>query len=294
MSKPEPADPFHKTNPANTAGADIFAFLDYRQYLDAYYRGRKAVDKKFSHRFIGREGRFDPGLFSKIIKGKRDISLSMIFKLSAILKLDKKQSAYFENLVLFNQAPSHLERKHYYEKLMALRKTEVKPVELHQYEFYSKWYYSALRELLVCQDYDGDAEKLGKLLEPPIKPQEARMGVELLEKLGFVERTPAGKYKVKHTLITTGYGNAALQANNFVLEGLDLAKGAIDRFRADVRNLSTVTFSIPRSRYKHYEERIRSFRRELMKDIEKEKGADSVYQLNLQLFPLSKSGAKHG
>ena len=33
--------------------------------------------------------------------------------------------------------------------------------------------------------------------------------------------------------------------------------------------------------------RIRAFRRELMAEIEKEKGADIVYQLNLQLFPLS-------
>jgi uncharacterized protein (TIGR02147 family) len=271
---------------------DIYAYLDYRQFLDAHYRARKAVDKKFSHRFIGREGRFDPGLFSKIVKGKRDISLSMIFKLAAILKLDKRQAGYFESLVLFNQAPSHLERKHYFEKLMTLRKTEVKPVEIHQYEFYSKWYYSALRDLLSIHD-DPDPERLASMLVPPIKPAEARAGVELLQQLGFVETTPAGRFKVKNALITTGYGNADLQANNFILENLDLAKGAIDRFRAEVRNLSTITFSIPRSRYKHYEERIRAFRRELMKEIEKEPGADSVYQLNMQLFPLTKDVGRH-
>jgi uncharacterized protein (TIGR02147 family) len=271
---------------------DIYAYLDYRQFLDAHYRARKAVDKKFSHRFIGREGRFDPGLFSKIVKGKRDISLSMIFKLAAILKLDKRQAGYFESLVLFNQAPSHLERKHYFEKLMALRKTEVKPVEIHQYEFYSKWYYSALRELLSIHD-DPDPDRLALMLVPPIKPAEARAGIGLLQQLGFVETTPSGKFKVKNALITTGYGNADLQANNFILENLDLAKGAIDRFRAEVRNLSTITFSIPRSRYKHYEERIRAFRRELMKEIEKEPGADSVYQLNMQLFPLTKDVGRH-
>lgn len=280
MSKPEPLD--------------IYGFLDYRQFLDAYYRARKAVDSKFSHRFIGKEGRFDPGLFSKIIKGKRDISLSMIFKLSAIFNLDKKQSEYFENLVHFNQAPSHQERKHYYEKLMAFRKTEVKAVEIHQYEFYSKWYYSAMRELLDFHPYAGDAERLAAQLVPPIRPAEAKAGVELLLKLGFIERTASGKYKAKNALITTGYGNADLQANNFVLESLDLAKGAIDRFPAVMRNLSTVTFSIPHSRYKHYEEKIRAFRRELMKDIEKEPGADAVYQLNMQLFPLTKTRPANG
>lgn len=267
---------------------DIYAFLDYRRYLEAYYRQRKSVDKKFSHRFIGKEGKFDPGLFSKILQGKRDISASMVFRLAALLKLDKKQTEYFQCLVLFNQARLHGERKHSYEKLAALRGTRATPVEAHQYEFYSKWYYSALRELLDFHASDGgDCEKLARQLTPPIKASEARQGLELLEKLGFAVRDPAGRYRVKDSLITTGYGNAALAANNFVLESLDLAKGAIDRFPAEVRNLSTVTFSIPRGRFPHYEAKIRAFRRELMAEIEKEKGTDIVYQLNLQLFPLS-------
>jgi uncharacterized protein (TIGR02147 family) len=274
MAQPEPVN--------------IYAFLDYRKYLEAYYLARKAVDKKFSHRFIGKEAKFDPGLFSKIIMGKRDISTTMVFRLASLFKLDKRQTDYFECLVLFNHARIHQERKHYYEKLAAMRGSEAKPVEHHQYQFYSKWYYSALRELLDFQRSDGsDYEKLAKLLVPSIKAAEARQGLELLEKLGFVVKDGAGRYQVKDRLITTGYGNAALSANNFVLESLDLAKGAIDRFPAALRNLSTVTFSIPKERYAHYEEKIRGFRRELMQEIERETAANAVYQLNIQLFPLS-------
>jgi uncharacterized protein (TIGR02147 family) len=267
---------------------NIFAFLDYRVYLDAYYQNRKGHDKKFSHRFIGKTAGFDPGLFSKIIQGKRDISAAMVFKLVALLKLNKKQTEYFQCLILYNQSTVHSERKHHFEKLMLMRGTDAKAVELHQYQFYSKWYYSALRELLDFHASDGgDYEKLARLLVPAIKPSEAKQGLELLEKLGFAVRDSSGRYRIKDALITTGYGNTGLSANNFVLESLDLAKGAIDRFPASVRNLSTVTFSIPKNRFAHYEEKIRGFRRELMQEIEREKGTDVVYQLNLQLFPLS-------
>ena len=278
---------------------DIFTFLDYRKYLEAYYLNRKAVDKKFSHRFIGKEANFDPGLFSKIILGKRDISNSMVLRFAALFKLDKRQTEYLECLVLYNQATIHQEQKHYYEKLLTLRgsKAKAKPVEHHQYLFYSKWYYSALRELLDFHPSDGsDCEKLAKMLAPPIKASEVKQGLELLEKLGFIAKDSTGIYKVKDALITSGYGNAALSANNFVLQSLELALGAIDRFPAAVRNLSTVTFSIPKERYSHYEEKIRAFRRSLMQEIEKEKGTSAVYQLNLQLFPLSqnRSGGNHG
>jgi uncharacterized protein (TIGR02147 family) len=269
---------------------DVFAFLDYRQYLDAYYKARKAVDRKFSHRFIGKEGKFDPGLFSKILQGKRDISASMVFRLAALLKLDRKETEYFQCLVLYNQSRLHAERNHHYEKLISLRGTGAKAVELGQHRFYSKWYYSALRALLDFTATDGsDSDRLARRLVPPIKAAEAREGLELLEKLGFAARDANGRYRVRDPLITTGYGNAALNANNFVLESLELAKGAIDRFPATARNLSTVTFSVPRARYPHYEARIRAFRRELMAEIAKEKGADTVYQLNLQLFPLSQA-----
>lgn len=276
---------------------NIYAFLDYRKYLEAYYRSRKAADRKFSHRFIGKEGGFDPGLFSKILQGKRDISTTMVFKLAALLKLNRRQTSYFESLVLYNQAMLHHERRHHYEKLAALRGSEAKAVEQHQYEFYSKWYHSALRELLDFHATDGsDCDRLARQLIPPIKASEARQGLDLLEKLGFVARDEAGRYRVKDSLITTGYGNPGLSANNFVLESLELAKGAIDRFPAEVRNLSTVTFSIPAARYRHYEEKIRAFRRELMQEIGREKGSSVVYQLNLQLFPLShpRGEAPHG
>lgn len=269
---------------------DIFAFLDFRQYLEAYYRARKAADKKFSHRFIGKEGKFDPGLFSKILQGKRDVSVSMVFRLAALLKLNRKETEYFQCLVLYNQARLHSERNHHYEKLIALRGAHAKPVEQHQHRFYGKWHYSALRALLDFRATDGsDCDRLARQLVPPVKASDVKEGLELLEKLGLAERDGSGRYRVRDSLITTGYGNAALNANNFVLESLELAKGAIDRFPATSRNLSTVTFSIPSARYAHYEARIRAFRRELMAEIEKEKGSDIVYQLNLQLFPLSQA-----
>jgi len=285
---PSPSSSPSGANPSPLV--DIFSFMDYRQYLDAYYKARKAVDRKFSHRFIGREGKFDPGLFSKILQGKRDISSSMVFRLATLLKLDRKETEYFQCLVLYNQSRLHAERNHQYEKLISLRGTGAKAVEQGQHRFYSKWYYSALRALLDFVATDGsDPDRLARWLIPPIKPSEAREGLELLETLGFAIRDANGRYRVSDPLITTGYGNSALNANNFVLASLDLAKGAIDRFPAKARNLSTVTFSIPRARYPHYEARIRAFRRELMAEIEKEKSADIVYQLNLQLFPLSLS-----
>ena len=36
---------------------DIFSYTDYRKFLGDFYRERKAVDSKFSHRYFSAEDR---------------------------------------------------------------------------------------------------------------------------------------------------------------------------------------------------------------------------------------------
>lgn len=53
-----------------------------------------------------------------------------------------------------------------------------------QYEIYSKWYYNAIRELVVIFDFRNDYELLGKMLRPAIAARKAREAVKLLERAG--------------------------------------------------------------------------------------------------------------
>jgi uncharacterized protein (TIGR02147 family) len=129
---------------------DIFEYIDYRKLLKDLYNERRAENKCFSYRFIAQKVGFSSaGFFANIIQGKRNISPEFIFGFARVFKLKKQETEYFELLVNFDQAKSHEQKKYYFEKMLSSKKSKIKIIEKQQYEFYSKWYYTAVREVLT-------------------------------------------------------------------------------------------------------------------------------------------------
>lgn len=273
----------------------VFEYTDYRLFLKDYYTEKREANKAFSHRFIAeRVGFKSGGHFSQIISGKANISITFIEKFAEFLKLNKREASYFQNMVLFNQAKNHQDKKRYFEKMMSFKEAKVKTVSAEQYEFYDKWYYTAVREVLNFYPFSGDYTELAKLVTPPISSSEAKQAIDLLERLKLISRNESGIYTLTDALITTGYGVQSVCINNHILNTLDLAKTAIDRFNRDERNFSWVGLSVSDKGYQAIIEELRAFRRKMMSIVDQDKDPDRAYLFNFQVFPLSKRYKKKG
>jgi uncharacterized protein (TIGR02147 family) len=101
---------------------DVFAYGDYRKFLkDAYLEKKRTRPSGFTHRLIGRKGGFDPGLFSKVVQGQRNISVKLIPGFCRAFGLQGPESEYFEALVHLAQAATEADRAHYGEKAFSLK-----------------------------------------------------------------------------------------------------------------------------------------------------------------------------
>ncbi|MGD9200688.1 MAG: TIGR02147 family protein [Chitinispirillia bacterium] len=269
---------------------NIFEYLDYRLLLKDLYESRKKDNTKFSYRYIGQKVGFkSAGFFSNIIKGKRNISNNLIFRFAELLEFNKKETEYFEVLVLYNQSKQHNRRKYYFEKLLSMRKTKVQELTDDQYLYFNKWYNVALRELLNYYPFRGDYNELANMLTPAITPAQARDSVALLLKLGLIEEKEDHTYRVTDAAITTGYKVPLLAIQNFQLATLDMAKEAIDRFPREERSISTLSLSVSEETYKIIEDKLSLFRREVSDLVESDRNViNRVYQFNFQIFPFSK------
>ena len=98
---------------------DIYSFTDYRKFLLAHYEARKKLNPFFSYRYIAAKANLSATTFSRILSGGRNISQKLATNLALALKLGKKESEYFQLLILFEQAETHSEKKLYFEKLLA-------------------------------------------------------------------------------------------------------------------------------------------------------------------------------
>jgi len=276
----------------------VFDYTDYRKYLLDYYTMKKKSQSAFSYRFFANKAGFNSvGLYKDVIEGRQSLGRALTVKFSRALGHSKREAEYFENMVFFNEARSVDDRKLFFERMLACCDVKAVMVDTSRCEYYSKWYYSALRALLSYARFKDDYTTLAASLNPPIKPDEARKAIETLERLGFIGRDEKGYYQVSDALISTGRltADASVQTMNvmgFQKAMADLGKDAYDRFSTDSLDMSSLTLSISEATYREMKEEITTLRRKLLLKAEQEPAPDRVYQLNYQFFPLTKIDKK--
>jgi uncharacterized protein (TIGR02147 family) len=267
----------------------VYDYTDYREFLKNYYHVQKRKNKAFSYRYFARKANINSsGFYKNVVDGKRSLGRSLILKFAEAMKLRKKETDYFENMVYFNEAKTVDEKRLYFERMMSLRKLDEYVVESSQYEFYSKWYYSAVRELIGIRPFKGDYAELAKALNPAIRSDQAEKAVKMLEKLNFIKKSDDGVYKQTSHVVTTGSEVTSLNVANFQITSMDLAREAIDRHPPEQRDMSTLTLSLSREAFDAMKDEIVAFRKKMLNLEQKFNLPDRVYQLNMHFFPLSK------
>jgi len=266
----------------------IFEYTDYRKYLSDFYTYRKQKNRAFSHRYIQEKVGFkSTGHFSQILSGRANMSLLYADKMTQFLQLNEKESSYFHNMVLFNHADSEDEKKHYFEKMQEFKESVIKLIESSQCEFYDKWYYAAIREVLNFFPFTGNYRELGVFLTPTVPASDVQHAVALLEKLQMIKIDELGVVHLCDPLISTSMNLPSPVINNCILNNIELSKNALTRFVKSERNFSWVTFSVSDKCYQSLVHELRGFRRHLMELIAKDEQPDRAYLLNFQLLPIS-------
>ena len=281
-----------------TTMPDIFDYTDFRTFLADYFEERKKENPGFTYQlFADKAGFRNRGFIFNIIKGNKKLSKSNIMKLSLALGLGKFQAEYFENLIGMNQSAEYEIRKHFYEQLETIknqgRKTSpARTVRKDQYEFYSRWYHSAVRSLINNYEFRDDYTWLARNVFPNITHLQAKKSVALLERLGLIKMQPDGFYGVTDRIITTGRDIAGLAVANFHIETLGLAADAVRNLPKDKRNVTGLTLGISQKTYEQICEKTLKFQSEILRMAENDRDADMVYQFDFALFPMSDTKIK--
>jgi uncharacterized protein (TIGR02147 family) len=274
----------------------VFDYTDYRKYLFDFYQREKRKSKSFSYRsFAKKIGINSVGFYKDIVENRQHLGMSAIVKFSKGMGHTKKEAEYFKNMVCFSDAKTVENRAAFYAKMLAGKDPKVKIVEESKFEYYSKWYYSAVRGLISYgsfKDSPDDYKKIAKTLKPQIRPDQARKAVGILEKLGFVWKNEKGFFIITDGAVTTGTikpdkNVAALNVVNFQKDVIKLAGEAFDRFPSSQSNMSTLTLSVSFATFNAIKEELAALRGKIAAMAHAEPAANSVYQFNMQLFPMT-------
>jgi uncharacterized protein (TIGR02147 family) len=279
---------------------NIFKYTDYRKFLEDFYEEKKALTPSFSYQNFSRQAGFSSKSFIfNVIKGKKNISNGSIVAISEAMKLSKTEAEYFEKLVSMGQAGTFKEKAFYYNQLDSVRPqnpeaSSAKKIRQDQFEFFSKWRHVVIRGLIDLAPFKDDYKKLAALVRPPITTVQAKNSVRLLERLGLIEKDNEGFYKVVGKTLTTGPEVASLGAQNFHLQTMELAGRGLKEIPKEQRNIFGLTLGISKKAFEKINCIMLECQNTILQLAEQDTDSDSVYQLNVQFFPVSKTITQRG
>ena len=277
----------------------IFAYTDYREFLKDFYTYKKSNNSHYSYRlFAQKAGIKSPSLFKEIAEGKRNLSPAMCEKFIKALALSENEGRFFSLLVRFNQAKTDSEKREHYASIVSMvNNVKVKDIAPSDYDYYSEWYHSAIRELITLVPSKTSNAKIGKMLIPKIKADQVAKSIELLLKLGFIRKNIDGSYSQEDKHITNSTDNLDLNRiirREFNSKIIELSKLANENISPDSRNVSSLTVGISKAGYDAIVQEIEFFKNRVISIVNSDTDSDSVYQISTQLFPLSNRIEKKG
>ena len=273
---------------------DVFGYTNYREYLRDTYDHLKRTKPQFSYRYFARLAGFSlPNYLKLVMDGERNLTSRSIWQFAKALKLGRNEREFFGRLVQMNQARSEDERNDHYRALSAARGyLRIKDIERDRYEYYSNWYVVPIRELVATRGFREEPEWIARQLEPRITASQARKALELMLRLGLLLRGEDGRLTQADPVLSTGKEVRDLAVRNFHRAMIERAGEALERFPIDQRQVSSLTVPMTRERAEQIAQKLHEVRRmlfEAMCEPDPDASPDAVYQLNFQLFPLTRA-----
>lgn len=268
--------------------ADIFTYTDYRKFIKDHCEEIRKEKPFFSYRYIAQKAELkSTGFISWVVAGKRTMSLKLAHKICTIFKLGKRETDYFLLLVSHNQSTSAVERQHYLDRMLAFRSTRTEILHRDQDQYYSKWYYSAIRELVAISKITNEQD-VASLLRPSITRSEAKDALELLCRLGLIQKNDTGTWERSASAIRAGTDVDRALIHGYQIATMQLGQSSLCRFDKGERDVSTLTVSCNTDDMQRIKDSISKLRSEITEIVCESQNANQVFQINIQLFPLSK------
>jgi uncharacterized protein (TIGR02147 family) len=267
----------------------IFTYLNYREYLGDYYAEKKE-SSSFTYRKYARMCGFASPVFLKlVINGKSNLSKPASRKLSLAFGFSRPEADYFEKLVLFCQEKNIQRKLTLLDDLLRLsRSLKIEDVAADQYEYFNKWYYSVIRELVSLAPPGDAAANIASLIHPPLTAGEAGEAIALLKRLNIVRDRGDGRLEATGEFLSSGSRIPVEIVRNYQRQMALLVSDALDGIAPPEREISGATVSVSRGGFEKIRDELNRCRRRILEIASEDRDIDRVYRVNLHAFPVSR------
>lgn len=273
-------------------------YMDYRLFLADFYRYKREITRHLLRPynyaiFSAAADIKSPNYLKMIIEGKRNLSDDMIARFAKACSLNKTQADEFRLLVLFNQSEDPADRNYALKKLSEYRVDQkLKQGELDRKVFdkVPNWIGWIIYALADQEGVAFEPALLKQALRGKASESEITTSLNQLLASGELIRDP------ETAKITKGQSKEAVEEippaliRKLQMQLMYLGLESLYQDEPDQREFGSLTLSLTEKEFNDIKFKLRQLRKSLYKENSiarlSEKG-ERVYQLNLQLFPVS-------
>lgn len=276
----------------------LSGYSDFRQYLRDFYEFKKktlsSAVRPYSYAaFSAAADIKSPNYLKLIIEGQRNLSMDMVKKFSRALGHSKEENREFKALVLYGQARDPLERNRFLKALSELRvKKQIRSGEINT-EAWDKVPSWVSWVIFALSDQEGatfEPAHLRKILRDRVTIDEIKRAIALLLESGELVKTEDGKI-VKGRELINGYDKIPVaMVRKIQAELIYLGLESLFQDEATEREFGALTVALTAEEFEQIKFEIRQLKKRFFKDVKVKRAqskGERVYQLNMQLFPVS-------
>lgn len=288
---------------ASVAVPALSEYMDYRLFLRDFYLAKKHLTRTmirpYSYSLFSAAADIkSPNYLKMIIEAKRNLSIDMVGKFAKACAFNKAQTDEFKLLVTFNQAEDPADRNYALKQLSEFRvEQKLKHGELDRktFEEMPNWIGWIIYALVDQEGVTFETSQLKELLRGKASEAEITEAVENLIRSGELVRDAVTNTLTKGKPTETQKEIPSALVRKLQMQLMYLGLESLYQDTAAEREFGSLTMSLTEKEFEAIRFKLRHLRKSMhMENLtarEVSKG-DRVYQLNLQLFPVSNASKK--
>ncbi|WP_413582866.1 TIGR02147 family protein [Bdellovibrio sp. HCB288] len=276
-------------------------YMNYREYLADFYQYKRKASKgslrQYNYAVFSAAANIkSPNYLKMIIEGKRNLSEDMIGKFGKALGFNKEQTEEFRLLVNFTQATDPADRNIFLKKMSEHRvgvKLKSGEIDRKSFEKVPNWVAWIVYAMVDQDGVTFDTQSLKNLLRGKASEDEIENSLQALIASGELRRDEkTGEIKKARSLTESPEDIPVALVRKLQSQLMYLGLESIYQDQPTDREFGTLTMSLTKAEFEEIKFKLRQMRKGLHKDNSiarmKSKG-ERVYQLNIQLFPVTNS-----
>ena len=265
----------------------ITEYQDYREYMRDFYAEHKKNSYFTWRKFASLAGFASPAYLKLVSDGKTSLSKPGIAKAARAMGLEGFDYTYFTLLVKFGNAKNDSEKESALRELeREARINKIRIVDADAFRYYENPAYPIIRELAPLMPNASFGEIASKV-KHEITAAQVRDILQFLVKADLLKKNDDGTYEQTQKAVKGSKETIPLVIRTMNRKMSELAFQSIAKDSVEEHNFSGITMGINKSVYDRITKEIDIFRKKIIDIANECRDIDQVYQMNLQVFPLT-------